>query len=142
LGVLPIEEALRRAKEMNLDLVEVSAKATPPVVKIIDYGKYLYLIEKKEKKIKKPEGGGLKEIKISLGISEHDLELKAKKTSDFLASGEKIKIEMSLPGRTKYLKKDFIEERLKRILNFITAPYRRVEEPKRTPRGIYLIIEP
>lgn len=139
---MPIEEALRRSREMNLDLVEVSARAVPPVVKIIDYGKYLYLIEKKEKKIKKPEGGGFKEIKISLGISQHDLELKAKKISDFLSEGGKIKLDMSLPGRTKYLKKEFIEERLKRILKFIATPYRRVEEPKRTPRGIYLIIEP
>lgn len=141
MGVMPIEEALRRAREMSLDLIEVSAKAAPPVVRIVDYGKYLYSIEKKEKKIKKAEGG-LKEIKISLGISQHDLELKAKKTSDFLSEGWKIKLDMSLPGRTKYLKKEFIEERLKRILKFITTPYRHVEEPRRTPRGIYLIIEP
>lgn len=141
MGVMPIEEALRRGKEMNLDLIEVSARATPPVVKIIDYGKYLYSLEKKEKKIKKTEGG-LKEIKISLGISQHDLELKAKKISDFLSEGGKIKLDMFLPGRTKYLKKEFIEERLKRILKFIATPYRRVEEPRRTPRGIYLIIEP
>lgn len=141
LGNLPLEQALQKAKEAGLDLIEISAKATPPVVKITDYGKYLYTVEKKAKKVKKPTQE-IKGIRISLGISQHDLEMKAKKVSDFLKEGERIRLELRLPGRTRYLKKEFIEERFKRILNFITTPYKQEESPKKTPRGLSIILEP
>lgn len=141
LGNLSAAEALRKAKELGLDLIEISAKTSPPVVKIADYGKYLYSIEKKAKKIKKI-GQEIKGVRISLGISQHDLEMKAKKISDFLKKGERIRLELFLPGRTKYFNKEFLNERLERILNFVTIPYKKPEPPRKTPRGIGIIIEP
>lgn len=141
IGVLSTEEALKKAKEAELDLIEVSPNAVPPVAKIMDYGKYRYLAEKKEKGVKKPIGQELKEVQLSLGISGHDLERKAKNASEFLEQGSKVKIAMRLSGRAKYIDRKFVEEKLRQILNFITVPWRETGGVKRAPRGIYLIIE-
>lgn len=142
LGVLSINEALDAAKTRGTDLIEISPNANPPVAKIMDYGKFQYLENKKQKLAKtKTHTVEIKNIQISIGIGDHDLELKSKQASEFLKEGNKVRITLTLRGRAKYLNKDFLKERLARLLKFITEEYKIMEELKQGPKGMTLVIE-
>ena len=122
LGIMPLGEALRLARERGLDLIQVSEKTVPPICKIMDYGKYRYIQGKKKKKIKKSMGGEMKAIRLGFNISENDLKTKANLAKKFLEEGDKVKIEMTLRGRQNRLR-SFAEEKIKKfvaILNTIT----------------------
>src|SRR3989338_3225726 len=96
-GVVPIEEALKRAYEKNLDLVEISPKEVPPVVKMLDFGKFKYSLEKKAKvKTKKV---GTKGIRLTLNMASHDLETREKQGKKFIEEGHKLQMEIFLRGR-------------------------------------------
>ncbi|MBM2820528.1 MAG: bacterial translation initiation factor-3 [Candidatus Berkelbacteria bacterium] len=101
------------AYEAGLDLVEVNIGANPPVVKIMDYGKYRYSQEKQESKQKsKSRGPELKEIRLSAKISQHDFDFKAKQAQKFLLDGDKVKVGVKLIGREMMFSKrafDMIE---------------------------------
>jgi len=100
LGVVSIQEAMAFAKEAGLDLVEVVATSTPPVCKIIDYGKFRYDQTKRERDNRKTQHQvKVKEVKFGLNISEHDLEVKLRKAKDFLGSGNKVKCSCMFRGR-------------------------------------------
>lgn len=100
LGVVSSREAQRLAYEANLDLVEISSTATPPVCKIMDYGKYRFEILKKQKEAKKNQKViELKEIWLSMTIDVGDLNVKAKQTMKFLDAGNKVKVSIRLRGR-------------------------------------------
>jgi translation initiation factor IF-3 len=100
LGVLPVEEALQAAVERGLDLVEVAPTARPPVVKIMDYGKYKFEEAKAARAAKKKQHViHLKEIKVRPGIEEHDFEFKSRHAREFLAEGNKVKVTMMYRGR-------------------------------------------
>lgn len=139
IGVVKLEEAVTRAREKGLSLVEVASKANPPVCRIIDLGKFKY--KKSQKTKKKAHKTTLRKIRINLGTSEHDLAVKAKKASTFLEKGDRVKIELMLKGRSKFLEKEFIEGRLKRILNFLSVKHKVSDEPKKDPKGISILIE-
>jgi translation initiation factor IF-3 len=142
LGVLPFAEALEKAKELGLDLIEISPNAVPPIAKIADYGKFLYENSKKLKAQKaKAHTVEVKSVQIKMGTGDHDLELKAKKTSEWLKEGNKIKIDLFLPGRSKYMNQDFLKERLERILRLISVPYKVTDEAKKSPKGLSMMIE-
>lgn len=142
LGVLPLKEALALAQSRGLDLIETGPNAVPPIAKIMEYGKYLYLESKKEKKMKAgAKRTETKSIQIKVATGEHDLELKAKQASKWLAEGHRIKVELYLSGRTKYQEQTFLKERLDRVLHFITEPFKVAEEPKKGPKGLALVIE-
>ena len=142
LGVLSREEALSRAETANLDLVEVSPNAVPPVAKILDYGKFVYEKSKKEKAQKaKAHVTELKSLQVTIGTGEHDLALKAKNTSAWLKEGHRVKINLFLKGRAKYLNESFLKERLDRLLHFITEDFKIVDGPKKGPKGLMIIIE-
>lgn len=142
LGVLSFAEALKIAIERGEDLIEISPEANPPVAKIMQWGKYQYDQSKKQKKMKSgSKATETKSLQIKIATSDHDLEMKAKKASDWLSEGHRIKIELYLSGRTKYMKEDFLKERLDRILKFITTPYRLSEPHKKSPKGIMVTIE-
>ena len=141
MGVFSIEEALRLAQERETDLIEVTANVNPPICKLMDYGKFRYIEEKKNKSGKQVHRAMVREIKVRIGTSNHDLEVKAKKALEFLEQGDKVKIELALKGREKYLDKNFLEERLKRILKFITAAHKITDGFKRGPRGLLMVIE-
>ncbi|WP_345736240.1 translation initiation factor IF-3 [Prosthecobacter algae] len=99
-GVLPTQQALRMAKERGLDLVEVASNAEPPVCKIVDYGKYKYIQEKHKKEAHKHQKGGkLKELKFRIGIDPHDYLIKIVHAEDFLAEGNKVRIQLQFRGR-------------------------------------------
>ena len=100
LGIVPLKEALEKAAEANLDLVNISPNAAPPVCKIMDYGKYRYEQQKKEKEAKKKQSvTEVKELRLGVFIEEHDLATKAKMAAKFLADGDKVKANIRLRGR-------------------------------------------
>ena len=136
-----LPEALAKAKEAELDLIEISPKAQPPVCRIMDYGKYIYLQEKKTRETKKAHRIELREIRVSIGTSPHDLELKARKAAQFLKEGDRVKVDLFLKGRAKYLEKGFLQERLDRLLHLIPEKSKVVDGPKKGPRGISIILE-
>ena len=142
LGVLSFKEALDIARGKGLDLIEISPNATPPVAKIMEYGKYQYEANKKLKKAKagaKPSE--TKSIQVKVGTGDHDLELKAKTASKLLKEGHRIKIELFLSGRAKYMDEKFLRERLDRALHLITEEYKISENYKRGPKGLFITIE-
>ena len=100
LGVVTIQRALELANEYELDLVEVAPTAAPPVCRIIDFSKYKYDQEKKERKVKKNQHvTHLKQIRIKPHISDHDLDIKMKQAIGFLVKKDKVKINMVFQGR-------------------------------------------
>ncbi len=142
LGVLSFKDALDKARELGQDLIEISPKANPPVAKIMDYGKFQYAENKKQKVAKaKAHTVEVKNIQVKVGTGDHDLELKAKKASEWLSEGNRIKIDLFLPGRTKYMDVKFLRERMDRVLKLITAEYKIAEEAKKSLKGLSIIIE-
>jgi len=142
LGVLSFAEAIEKAKEAGLDLIEISPKANPPVAKIMDYGKFQYTESKKQKVAKsKAHTVEVKNIQIKVGTGDHDLGLKAKKSSEWLKEGHRIKIDLFLPGRTKYMNEAFLRERMDRVLKLITETYKIADPAKKSPKGLSVIIE-
>ncbi|MGI6204291.1 MAG: translation initiation factor IF-3 [Anaerovoracaceae bacterium] len=102
LGIMSKSEALSIADEQNLDLVCVSPNANPPVCKILDYGKYRYELQKKEKEAKKKQHTTeVKEIRLSVFIGEHDVQTKAKTATKFLQNGDKVKVSLRFRGRER-----------------------------------------
>ena len=100
LGVVAITEALRLAQEAVLDLVEIAPQASPPVCKILDYGKYRFELEKKNRESKKKQKLiKMKEIRMQPKIEEHDLLFKSKHVKEFLDEGNKVKVTVRFRGR-------------------------------------------
>lgn len=106
---MTLDEALELANLSKLDLVNVSPNADPPVCKILDYGKYRYGLQKKEKLAKKKQKvTEVKEIRLSLAIEEHDILVKAKTAIKFLKDGDKVKVNLRYRGRERdYTAKGF-----------------------------------
>jgi translation initiation factor IF-3 len=98
LGIFTVKEGISKAKDKNLNLIEINPTANPPVCKIMDLGKYIFEIKKHKKETaqKPPEH---KEIRLTPSISQHDMEIKAKKTEEFLKGGSKVTIQFKLKGR-------------------------------------------
>ena len=141
-GILPLSEAIAKAKEFGLDLIEISPNATPPIAKITDYGKFLYDEKKKQKNAKaKTKIVEVKSLQVKVGTDENDLELKAKKASEWLAEGNRVKLNLFLPGRTKYMQQSFLKERLERLLKLITVPHKVAEAPQKSLKGMTMVIE-
>jgi len=100
LGIMSAKEALKLAKEANLDLVKIAPTAKPPVCKIIDYGKYKYEMARKEKEARKKQKiTEVKEIRLTPSIDENDLNTKANQARKFIANGDKVKVTMRFRGR-------------------------------------------
>lgn len=142
LGVLATEEALRLAREAGMDLIEISPAANPPVAKIMDRGKYFYEQEKKRRQAaKKQKDVEIKSVRIGIGTSLHDLELKAKQADEFLKDGNKIKVDLALRGREKYLDRKFLEGRIERFLSIVSHAFEK-DDVKKGPRGLSLTVGP
>ncbi len=102
LGIMSLEDAMNLAIEKKLDLVNIAPTAKPPVCKILDYGKYRYELQKKEKEAKKKQKiTQVKEIRLSTFIEEHDLVVKANNAAKFLKEGDKVKVSLRFKGREK-----------------------------------------
>ena len=136
IGILKTSEALALALEHGLDLVEVSPLANPPVAKLIDFAKYKYQQKKIEqlqkKKAKKTE---VKTIWLSIRISEHDMQIKANKVSEFLNDGDLVRIELRMRGREQ-AHGELGHQQLQNFLKFISAPHR-IEVPAKRMGGTW-----
>jgi translation initiation factor IF-3 len=141
-GVISLTEALVKAKEVGLDLIEISPDAVPPVAKIMEFGKYQYDQAKKQKQAKaKSHIIETKTMQVKIGTGDHDLELKAKKAGEWLSEGHRIKIDLFLAGRAKYMDIKFLNERLDRVLKLIPVEYKIADSAKKSPKGLSLVIE-
>lgn len=141
-GVMPLQAALKKAEEFGSDLIEISPEAVPPVAKVMDYGKYQYEASKKQKGGHgKGRASEVKSVQVKIGTGEHDLALKAKKASEWLGEGHRVKVELFLSGRAKYLDEKFLRERLERALKIIPAAYKVADPVRRGPKGLTIIIE-
>lgn len=142
LGVVSTQEAVAKAEELGLDLIEISPKAKPPVAKIMDYGKFQYEQKKKAKVAKaKAHSTETKVLQVKIATGEHDLELKAKRATGWLREGHRVKIDLFLVGRAKYSGDTFKKERLDRIFKFIQEDFKIADPPKRSPKGFTVVIE-
>jgi translation initiation factor IF-3 len=100
IGILPTKEALQRAIDANLDLVNIAPTAVPPVCKIMDYGKHRYEQQKKDKEARKNQKiVEMKEIRLSATIDEHDYQTKLRNVQKFLNEGDKVKLSIKFRGR-------------------------------------------
>jgi len=142
LGVITTVAAIAEAQKRGLDLIEISPTAVPPIGKIMDYGKYLYDEKKKQKVAKaKTVTSELKIVQVKIGTGEHDLELKAKNVSGWIAEGNRVKIDLYLIGRSKYMDMNFLKERLDRIMKLITVEYKIAQDVVKGPKGLSIVIE-
>ncbi len=142
LGVMGIFEAIDLAKSKGLDLIQVTEKVVPPVCRIGNYGKYLYSIQKKERKIKvNTKITKLKEIQLGFNIAAGDIANKAKQAEKFLKEGDKVKVVMVLKGREKAMG----EMAHKKVISFLETvdkilPVKVERELKRDLKGFTAII--
>lgn len=141
-GVLSLSEALKKAEEFGLDLIEISPTATPPIVKVMDFGKYQYEEKKKQKQIKaKSHVTETKSVQVKIGTGEHDLLLKAKRAAEWLSEGHRVKVDLFLWGRYKYMDFKFLKERLERFLAIIPHEHKVADPVAKGPKGLTVTIE-
>jgi translation initiation factor IF-3 len=142
LGVLSIADALKAAQDVDLDLIEISPNAKPPVAKIMDYGKFQYEQKKKDSAARaKAKVSETKEVQIKVGTGDNDMRLKAKKAADWLAEGHRVRAELFLKGRYKGMDEAFLKTRLEKFLLLIPYAYRIAEPVAKAPKGFATIIE-
>ena len=141
-GIVSIREALALAAEADLDLIEISPQATPPVCKILDFGKYKYEMQKRKAEAKKNQKViEIKELKLRPMIDTHDYEVKIKQAKKFLSDGNKVKFTMRFKGRemnTSNLGQDVLH----RILEDLEGLYKLDSEPKMDGRQMMMLISP
>lgn len=142
LGVISLADALQAADTANLDLIEISPKAKPPVAKIMDYGQYRYETKRKASEIKsKSHVTETKSVQVKIGTGDHDQALKAKRAAEWLNEGHRVKVDLFLWGRYKYMEPKFLKERLERFMKIIPAEYKLADEIKKSPKGYTCTIE-
>jgi len=142
IGILPIAEALRVAQSDDLDLVEVSPDARPPVCKIMDHGKYKYELTKKKQEAKrKQKSVQIKEIKVRPKTDDHDLATKVRHVEKFISGGDKVKITLVFRGR-EFMLKEQANIILEKVME-MTADFAQVEQmPKFEGRVITMLLGP
>jgi len=131
-------DALAVAIEKELDLVEVSPTAVPPVCKILDFGKYKYQMNKKHGPRKTAD---IKEVKLRPQINEHDLELKIKNVNRFIDGGDKAKVVMMFRGR-EIIRQEFGLKIFEKITQSLTGKYQIEQPPKFEGKNITMVIAP
>lgn len=136
LGTLSLADALKAAEERKQDLIEISPNAKPPVAKIMDYGKYRYETGRKAREVKaKSHSTETKSVQVKIGTGEHDQQLKARRAAEWLEEGHRVKVDLFLWGRYKYMEQEFLKERLERFLKIIPADYKIADPMKKSPKG-------
>lgn len=141
-GVLSKRDAVSKAREHGLDLILVSARAIPPVAKIMDYGKFTYEQKKKAKEIKaKSHITETKGVQVKIGTGEHDKALKASRIEEWLMEGHRVKVDLFLWGRYKYMDTEFLKGRLEDFLSVVRVPFKIAEAIAKSPKGMSCTIE-
>lgn len=140
LGVMSKNEALTRAQESDTDLVMVAAKASPPVARLMDVGKHMYEKRKKQAKQKtKSKSGNIKGVRIGFKTGEHDWNLRLKQANEFLAEGNKVKLEIRLRGREKG-RMDQAEQIVKKFIAAIPSGAKVEGSIGKSPRGLSAVL--
>lgn len=141
LGVMKIQDALRRAQELGLDLVEVAATAEPPVCRIVDFGKFKYEQAKHDKDKKHSAASKMKEIKFRVNIDQHDYETKLRHGEEFLDKGHKVRVLLQFRGREMAHKELGMQlmEKIKVDLNQMAQVE---QEPKLQGRSVIMTLAP
>lgn len=136
LGILTLEAALKQARAAGLDLIEIAAAATPPVAKIMDYGKFKYAKERSEREHRpKKSGGEVKRLRIGFKTGKHDLEVRAMQAKKFLERGDVVNVLLALRGREKS-HQDLAFQKFREFLKLIPIDITLDGSPKRIPQGI------
>ena len=139
---MPIAEAQNKARELELDLVEIAPEAKPPVVKIIDFKKFKYLEDKKEKEARRhAKQTELKEVRFSPFIGQHDLETAINKTKKFLSEGDMVKISVVFTGR-QMAHQEFGPKMLARVMSLLEGMANQEREPRFEGRRYVTIVKP
>ncbi|BFM39213.1 translation initiation factor IF-3 [Synechocystis sp. LKSZ1] len=142
LGILTPEEALKVAEEQELDLVLVSETASPPVCRIMDYGKYKFEQEKKAREAKKKQHtADVKEVKMRYKIDEHDYQVRVNQAQRFLKAGDKVKATITFRGR-EIQHAHLAEELLQRMANDLQNEAEIQQAPKREGRNMMMFLSP
>ena len=142
IGILPLSEAIQRATDDGYDLIEISPNAVPPVAKIMDYGKFHYAEQKKRREMKsKSHTTETKSVQVKIGTGVGDLNLKARKAAEWLQEGHRVKVDLFLWGRYKYMEFAFLKERLERFLKLIPEEYKMAEPIAKSPKGLSTVLE-
>ncbi|MBN2570705.1 MAG: translation initiation factor IF-3 [Ignavibacteriales bacterium] len=142
LGILSVKEAIKKAEEQNLDLIEIAPQADPPVCKIMNFGKYAYELQKKEKLQKKKQHViVLKEIRLHPNTDTHDFEFKLRHALNFLDEGNKVKVAVIFKGR-ELAYKEVGENLLKKFIEGIGENGKIEQDIKFEGRAMSAIIAP
>lgn len=142
IGIMPIFNAIQKAREAGIDLVEVGPNATPPVVKIIDFRKFKYIEAKKEKEEKKGQkGGDTKEILLTPFIAQNDLKTRINKTKKFIEGNNKVKVRVKFRGN-ELGKKDFGYRLIEQMASSLNGIAVKEAEPKFMGRELFVIFSP
>lgn len=142
LGVLSLKEAQEKAKDAGLDLIEISPNAKPPVAKVMDYGKFQYEEKKKSRAAKaKSKPTETKSVQVKMGTGEHDKMLKAKRAAEWLGEGHRVKVELFLKGRYKYMNENLLKGKLEEFLKVIPEDFKIADPIRRIPKGFVTTIE-
>ncbi len=140
LGVMKLSEALKRAQGMGLDLVEVAPTASPPVCKIVDFGKFRYDISKQIKD-KRSSGTKLKEIKFRVNIDDHDYLTKIRHGEEFLDKGNKVRVQLQFRGR-EMAHQEFGMQLMYKVRDDLATMAQVEMEPKTAGRNITMTLSP
>jgi translation initiation factor IF-3 len=142
-GVYPLETALAMARQRQLDLVEIAANADPPVVKIMDFGKYRYEQQKKEKEARKKQArtSELKEIRFRPNTDDHDFDFKTKHAREFLSEGHKVKAWVQFRGRD-IVYKDRGETMLAKFVETLSDVSKLDQPPQMEGRRMTIMLAP
>jgi translation initiation factor IF-3 len=139
-GVVDINEAMQKAKEAQLDLVEIHSSVNPPVCRVMDYGKHLFeSTKKKGQNKKKQRKSKFREMKLKPNIDVADLKIKVKKIAEFLTNGDKVKVSLRFRGR-EIIHNEQGTQLFDRVLSMLPEGYVLEVEPKLENKGLYMVI--
>lgn len=142
IGVVTLDEALRQAKELGLDLVEISPNAEPPVCKILDFSRYKYDAKKKLQETKKKQKKTvLKEMKFKVNIGQGDFDVKLRKIKEFLEEGDKVKISLWFKGR-EIIHREKGNELFAKIIANLESVAKIDSTPKMEGKQIIMVVSP
>jgi len=142
LGILPVEQALALAEEMGLDLVEVAPQARPPVCRIMDYGKFKYEEQRRQREARKKQHQvQVKEVKMRPGIKEHDFAFKARHARRFLEEGHKVRVTVMFRGR-QITHPELGKEVLDRFAEALRDVAKVEQEPQMDARTMVMVLAP
>ncbi len=141
-GIVPLEQALERARDLGLDLVEVAPQADPPVCKILDYGKFKYQQQKKAAEARKKQKNiEVKEIKMRPTIDDNDYQIKVRKIRDFLQEGDKVKVTLRFRGR-EITHPEVAQQLLARVCKDVEGLAKIEQRPKLEGRQMVMVVAP